>query len=792
MNYDKINNIFDRIMIGDASVITSENIRFMNEQAMEIYNIPQLDPKQVEGLKKIIMICNVLYNRTDMTVLPIEDGFYDLLLEKYKSYDKNFQVGSAVVEFRNFIEKDLDSPQKIAKPAVSFVNLNNQKDETHQFIFDKLMRRGQPILNREDFKPNPPLPQSAPISKRTHDTVHNHPTLVGTLDKAKFVLNQDAIDAGVFNDPNVAVLERDFFMKHVVAGIYSPLDEIEVVVELKYDGISVEADCTNEVLSARTRGDTGIGEAADISPILEHYPFKHADSMIGHDPIGVKFEAIMTKTNLARFNQVRGRSYANCRTAIVGLFGASDAYLFRDYITLIPLAIDRDNIPYITNRLEEIEFMNKLFVSHGQPLRYCYFKGTIAEVLFLIKAFWDEAKIARDYLDFMYDGIVVSYLNENIRQELGRKNYINKFSMAVKFDALEKQTIFRGYTYEVGQHGNITPMIHYDPVEFIGTIHTKSSGSSFNRFQSLGLKYGDVISVEYRNDVMPYVSRVECEANRNNPNPVIQFTDKCPVCGSPLVITDSGKTAICPNNDCPGRSIQRMVNMFAKLNIKGFADATFKALEKNHLYELADVTKKEAQVLLGEVDGSNFFYEMCKLITEPQKDFVVMASLGFTSLGYKKWESILQKIRVRDIQKLFIDSNNDWAKFKFNLMQALNMKSCVTIDTIVNEWNFFVKDIDFILTKMQLIDSFGQSNDDKIQIRCTGFRNPQLIEQLNNLGFDADDSSSVTKKTKFLLVPYAGYNSGKTAKAQSIPGIQILTKDQFVDNFETMFGLKLN
>ena len=83
--------------------------------------------------------------------------------------------------------------------------------------------------------------------------------------------------------------------------------------------------------------------------------------------------------------------------------------------------------------------------------------------------------------------------------------------MAVKFDPWEKQTIFRGYTYEVGQHGNITPMIHYDPVEFMGTIHTKSTGSSLNRFNNLGLKYGDIINVTYVNDVMPYVSTIDCE-----------------------------------------------------------------------------------------------------------------------------------------------------------------------------------------------------------------------------------------------------------------------------------------
>ncbi len=204
MNDKIIAHIFDRIMLGDSSVITSENIRVMNETAMSLYNIDQLDSNQVELLKKILMVCNVLYNRTDMTVLPIEDGVYDLLLEKYKTYDEHFQVGSAVIEFRSFIENDKENPRQIARPAVVFMK-PNERDETHQFIYDKLMRTGEVILNRDDFRANPPLLKMDRIQKRYHDTIHNHPDLVGTLDKAKFVLNQDAIDAGVFNDPNVKI-----------------------------------------------------------------------------------------------------------------------------------------------------------------------------------------------------------------------------------------------------------------------------------------------------------------------------------------------------------------------------------------------------------------------------------------------------------------------------------------------------------------------------------------------------------------------------------------------------------
>ena len=162
--------------------------------------------------------------------------------------------------------------------------------------------------------------------------------------------------------------------------------------------------------------------------------------MKNENPVGVKFEAIMTKTDLCRFNRARDRNYSNCRSAMVGLFTASDAYLYRDYITLVPLALD--GFPSeIESRMHEIMILNEFYISHGEPLRYCYFKGTIQELLYYIKAFWDEAKVARDYLNFMYDGIVVSYIDKNIRNTLGRKNSINKYSMAVKFDPLDNMVI---------------------------------------------------------------------------------------------------------------------------------------------------------------------------------------------------------------------------------------------------------------------------------------------------------------------------------------------------------------
>lgn len=770
----------DELLKGNGNVIVDNNIYMINNSAMELYNKESLDEVDVQRLKAIIMACNILYNRTDMTIQVIEDGFYDVLLEKYKKYDPNFQVGSAVVEFKN-LQVNQIKDQELEKPIRMIVPV--ERDEIHQNMYDGINVPRMNYIDKRDYCEIPIRMINSDISKRTHNTEHNHPDLVGTLDKAKFVFSYEAEQAGVLNDPNVVVLERDFFGDHVRKGIVDPERIINVVCELKYDGISVEADCNFSIQSARTRGDTGIGKASDLTPLLQGYVFKHADCMIGENPIGIKFEAIMTKTNLEVFNRLRGRDYKNCRTAIVGLFGASDAYQFRDLITLIPLALDRNDVPAITNRLEEIEFLNKVFISHGEPLRYCVLQGKLHEILYMIKAFWDEAKLARDHLNFMYDGIVVSYLDEDIRRRLGRVNFINKYSMAVKFDPLEAQSIFRGYSYEVGQNGQITPMIHYDPVCFLGTIHTKSTGSSYERFRNLALRRGDYVNIKYVNDVMPYVSKLDCDFNRNNKNPLEEFPIECPSCRTRLIITDSGKTAVCPNIECPGRSLQRMVNMMAKLNLKGFAEASFNLLGVTHLVDLMHLSKDQLVNTIGVADGNNLYACLQNLKSNPLYDYIIMGSLGFSGIASKKWKAVLQKITLRD---LYDKSKSFTTIQEFRQFIFSTIGQQITADTIAIEFKFFERDIEEILSWNNLINSYGSESSSKLQIRFTGCRNKQLSELLLNNGYDADDSSSVTKKTDILLVPYDGFRSSKTEKVSK--ECRIIPIDLFIANMNSILN----
>ena len=755
----KLQDVFEELIKSNISILTPEVSRLLSEEAVYLEKLQYPDETHIRSMKYLIMICNILYNRTDLLVLPVEDGVYDLLLEAYRRFDPNFQVGSAVVQFRSAAEQ---LNPEIKNKICPFVKIPEEnRDEQRQAVFDRLSSYDINKFDSRDFKQNPFIITEQNISKRYHNTKHNHPDLVGTLDKCKFVTDKEAIEVGAYNDPNVKILERDFFQKHIAEGIIDPVSEYEMVLELKYDGISVEADCNRQVVSARSRGDTGIGEASDMTPILAGYQF-HRNTLI-NDPIGVKFEAIMTKSALEMFNEERGSTYANCRTAIIGLFGRSDAYRFRDYITLVPLAVDRTQVPEISDRIEEIEFCNNLFQTHGEPLRYMYIRGNVQQLLYQISKFVEEAYVFRDYVDFMFDGVVVSYLNEGIRARLGRENFINKYSMAVKFNPLSKLTIFTGYTYEVGQDGRICPMIHYNAVEFFGTIHTKSTGSGLSRFNDLHLKLGDIIKVTYVNDVMPYVTSVDCEQNRNNPNDYEVFPTVCPICGSPLVISDSGKTAFCPNIDCDGKVITRMSNMLQKMNVKGFAESTIRALGVRHFIDLMYLTYDQVALQIGPVNASNFMEAIDQIKNGNMFDYLVVGALGFTGVATNTWKLIFSNIKLKD---LMFDLENLEPEKVIEGLCNINGIGYKTAKTIVDEYQYYRNDLTYILQQCKITQTLDNLNlmTKRKQIRFTGCRNLQLSEQLNKLGYDADGKAGVTKDTDILLVPYKGFTSNKVSR----------------------------
>ena len=740
--YEELNKILSSLINGDLSVLSPDNIIKVSNDAIALLSKDKFDQYDKMCAEMIISMSQIVYNNTDRSVLFLDDGVYDLLLEKYKEYDKNFQVGAPVINFNQGEDKTADYVQ-----PMTFID-DPEEFKSKSLFYDDLIKF--PKLEYDLIK-NGYEKSGKIISKRNVNVPHKYPKLVGSLDKCKFTLCKEAAERDVLDDPNVKIFERVFLGKHLQMGLIDMTTPFEMIAELKYDGVSVEAEVNSKIISARSRGDANEDVAADLTDIFEGYEFPHAKGHIPDDEaFGMKFEAIIDYVNLSRMAEIRGKGYKNSRNGIIGLLGSSDAYDFRNLVTLIPLATSIEDI----DRVAEIEFLNKYYATLHY-LNYAILRGTYTEILYQVYRFVKEAETMRNVIPFMYDGVVISYRDPNIIKALGRENSINKYSMAIKFNPLVREAVFTGYSYTVGQDGIITPMIHYTPVEFYGGIHTKSSGHSYKRFMDLGLAKGDIVEIEYTNDVMPYVTKPNIQNNIINPNPKEEFPKVCPFCGTPIIINESGKSAICPNKKCPERNISKMANMMAKLNLKDFGEETFRFLKTSSFTELMNY-KYDDLKSLGDVTASKLLSRINEIKTTPIYDYKLMGSIGFTGIAMETWKKILKAIPFDSI----INSTDEEL---YNSLRSVRGIGEVMARTIVSERHELSDDINTIAGFKNVIYSFGTT--DGKSIRFTGCRpDDELLNYLISKGCDARGDAGVTKTTDILVVPYIGFTSSKTSK----------------------------
>lgn len=760
----ELNNIFNNLMNGE---FPDDNVKYkINQMVESLLNTNILSEQQIEDTKIILQICNTIENCSD-TKLILDDP-YDLLYEKYKIYRPNdFQVGSFDIQF-----KAMNQLNEASKENMKVWMNRLDKEQEEKMLFREELAIPNYEVPKQLFYKNFMRRDVGYINKRNNNMNHDYPKLIGTLDKVKFVLNQQAIEKGVFTDSNMKVLERDFFGLHVQQGILNPHRRIRILLELKYDGLSVEGKGNTCLHTAMSRGDMDSDKASDLTPILKGYKFPNAPlELYKEDPFGLKFEAIITRLDLNVFNYVKNYSYKNCRTGIIGLFSGSDAYEHQNLITLVPLATSLEGV--FKDRVEEIEFLNMCYATKI-PLKYAVIEGDLTSILFQVKRFVEEAEAMRPYMDFMYDGVVLSYLDQDIIDKLPRSNYVNKHTVAIKFNPLKCQSTIRGLTISIGQDGVAVPKIHFDLISFYGTTHNKASIHSYERYKQLGFRYGNIGDFEYVNDVMPYVTKPDNHFNSeiDKNNPPIPFPKECPECGTKFVPSKTGKNMLCTNLDCKGRSLSRVVNMLKKLNLKDFADATF---EKIKLYSLTEVLSLTYEQLLdfglGEVNSEKFMERINYIKTEPIYDYEILGALGFDNIAKEKWKKILNKYTLEELM-------NMPEVFRYSAIAEIYGLGPETARVFNDRYEFFINDLISVLNLENIKSSKGVILP---KVKLTGFRDLELIEAATKAGFDIGEGS-VTKDTNILLVKSLSHESPKVTKAKE-NGVMIMTKEQFKEQY---------
>ena len=397
---------------------------------------------------------------------------------------------------------------------------------------------------------------------------------------------------------------------------------VEIVCELKYDGLSISLWYEHGVLvRALTRGDGVQGDdVINNIKTISSIPWR-----IERDDIPEFFElrgeVLLPWERFEALNKEREEQeeplFANPRNAASGTLKLQDPKeVARRGLEAYLYYMLGDQLPGTTH-FERLETAKQWGFHISDAIKVC---KNVDEVMAYI-AYWDTE---RKNLPVATDGIVLKVNNLAQQEELGFTAKTPRWAIAYKFPAEKQLTLLKEITYQVGRTGVVTPVANLEPVQLSGTIVQRATLHNEDFIKSLDIRPGDRVWVEKGGEIIPKITgrekREEELSTLNSPTSLnsklstFNFTNKCPECGTPLVRIPGEAAWRCPNEaGCPPQikgKIEHFVSRKA-MNIDGLGEETIDLLyQKELLHNIADIYDLKlqdiaAQERLGEKSAQN-------------------------------------------------------------------------------------------------------------------------------------------------------------------------------------------
>lgn len=341
---------------------------------------------------------------------------------------------------------------------------------------------------------------------------------------------------------------------------------VSLVAELKYDGASISVTYEDGRLArALTRGDGKVGE--DITAAISAIPgvplrLKSPGSL--PKIVEVRGEVLLPWADFRRFNESREAEglplFANPRNAVAGTIktkeGVTQVVRERKPTCIFYYLLSPDSswLPFYHH--ERLELMREMGLRVSEHYRVLSHKEELATYV----REWDEK---RHNLDVATDGIVVKADDYRLHDEIGRTAKSPKWAMAYKFDAEEAVTRLLGVTFQTARTGVITPVAELDPVQLSGTTVSRASLHNADIIESLGLRYGDFVTVEKGGEIIPKITSVKIDLRDDKVGDPVTMPETCPSCGHPTHRLEGMAATVCLNEwDCPAQ-VEGKIEHFA-------------------------------------------------------------------------------------------------------------------------------------------------------------------------------------------------------------------------------------
>ena len=575
---------------------------------------------------------------------------------------------------------------------------------------------------------------------------------------------------------------------------------VEIVCELKYDGLSISLWYENGVLTkALTRGDGQQGD--DVIANIKTIP--SIPWRIERNDIPAFFELrgeiLLPWERFEALNKEREEQeeplFANPRNAASGTLKLQDPReVARRGLDAYLYYMLGENLPGTTH-YERLETAKRWGFHISDAIKVC---KNVDEVMAYI-AYWDTE---RKNLPVATDGIVLKVNNLAQQEELGYTAKTPRWAIAYKFPAEKQLTLLKEITYQVGRTGVVTPVANLEPVQLSGTIVQRATLHNEDFIRSLDIRPGDRVWVEKGGEIIPKIVGKEnptaeggLTVKRSYSETVLQsegqsfFPTKCPECGTPLVRIPGEAAWRCPNESgCPPQikgKIEHFVSRKA-MNIDGLGEETIDLLyQKDLLHNIADIydLKLEdiaAQERLGEKSAQNMLagIEASKQVPWARVLFALgIRMVGettakkiarvYTSIDALQWATAEQLCAIEDVGPQIAENIvayfNDIRNLEIlDRLRKAGLQMALSEEEISN----LKSQISNVLQGQSIVISgtFSQHSRDEYKA---------LIE-----AHGGKNVGSVSKKTSFIL---AGENMGpeKRKKAEDL-GIQLMSEEEFL------------
>lgn len=596
-------------------------------------------------------------------------------------------------------------------------------------------------------------------SKKLSKVAIKYPLLHNNMDKCYAVHEGDHIPDGVKESGTV-----EKFLTRVYKTLeLTPSTKLKLEISPKIDGVSVNGTIKGDLLvDPQTRGDEDESIAVtgmNGMPVTNGF---EADS-----EFGIQYEAFVTDEDRAKASEYLKleKPYVSNRHAAAGIIhrlSTMEDDNLLEFLSLYPIATEDLDGTYE----ERMDYIQNFGIVPDDMIKRQIIKGDMEDLIDEIGELYEKLAKKREKLDYSIDGMIITVLNDEYQEAIGRDGRTNKFQIALKFDPATAEAVVEGIYLDRGKKGYRTIQVQFEhPVFLDGVRYDHVPVLSLNLFEQMNLRVGSTVSVHRVGDVIPSIKVI-----KEGKGKLIETPSKCPDCGEPFTIKN--KKLYCEDLLCPGNIVGRFTGFFEKIGLDGygesFAEVLINQLGCKTLADVFHLTKESMKEAGIDSELMFKFPKRLKEAIQSKHDYEIIAAMGIPDVGPAKAKLLL---KVTPMKEMTLISINDANRMAHRVLKTNN-------EFVVK--TFLSKDFADVIRAIIDVGYIETSNFDRTKVGHTGGAlSDRVVGICNKLDFEIVDDKSFD----ILITSSMESISGKMERAKKM-NLPIYTEDTFVKQYD--------